>query len=214
MFVTYVGVRYCLVYGDYVFLTNLITKLLKITDMVQNIKSKEEVIEQLQHSYQELINWYQQQADDRFTFSPQPDKWTAGQHADHLLKSTRPVNKALRMPRLMLKTMFGTNNREERSYPELLSKYETALQNQAPGFQPPSRFKPEDLSPSQKAKTLQDLQTEVDKLSEALHKWKEPALGKYILPHPLISKLTMREMMYFTIFHTKHHHQTLIDHYA
>ena len=181
--------------------------------MVQNIQSKEEVIEQLQHSYQQLINWYEQQADDRFTFRPQPDKWTAGQHADHLLKSTRPINKSLRMPRLMLKTMFGTNNREERSYSALLDKYNKALLNQPANTAPPSRFQPVDLPLSQKSATLQELQTEVDKLSKALHKWKEPALSKYILPHPLIGKLTMREMAFFTIFHTIHHHRILMERY-
>lgn len=30
-------------------------------------------------------------------------------------------------------------------------------------------------------------------------------LDKYILPHPLLGKLTIREMMYFTIYHVEHH---------
>ena len=181
--------------------------------MIKSIQSKAEIIEQLQQSYEQLIGWYRQQADDRFTFSPQANKWTAGQHADHLLKSTRPINKSMRMPRLMLKTMFGINNREERSYAALFEKYETALQNQAPGFQPPSRFQPTDLTSDQKQNTLQDLQSEVDQLSETVSKWKEAALSKYILPHPLIGKLTLREMMFFTIFHTQHHHRVLMERY-
>jgi hypothetical protein len=27
------------------------------------------------------------------------------------------------------------------------------------------------------------------------------------LPHPLLGKLTLREMIYFTIYHVQHHHK-------
>jgi len=33
----------------------------------------------------------------------------------------------------------------------------------------------------------------------------EEDLDKLILPHPLLGKLTLREMMYFTIYHVQHH---------
>ncbi|NBX80802.1 MAG: DinB family protein, partial [Flavobacteriales bacterium] len=33
----------------------------------------------------------------------------------------------------------------------------------------------------------------------------EDDLDKYVLPHPLLGKLTLREMLCFTIYHVKHH---------
>ena len=33
----------------------------------------------------------------------------------------------------------------------------------------------------------------------------EHKLDRCILPHPLLGKLTLREMIYFTIYHMEHH---------
>ena len=34
-------------------------------------------------------------------------------------------------------------------------------------------------------------------------------LDKYVLPHPLLGKVTLREMLYFTIHHNEHHLELL-----
>jgi len=46
-----------------------------------------------------------------------------------------------------------------------------------------------------------------DKLCRKTMKHSEAALDKYILPHPLLGKLTLREMLYFTAYHVAHHKQ-------
>jgi hypothetical protein len=35
--------------------------------------------------------------------------------------------------------------------------------------------------------------------------WSEKNLDAYLLPHPLLGKITVREMLFFTTFHTDHH---------
>jgi len=46
------------------------------------------------------------------------------------------------------------------------------------------------------------------KMSRALQKkWKEPQPDAYIAPHPLLGKITLRELVYFTIYHTGHHQE-------
>jgi hypothetical protein len=42
-------------------------------------------------------------------------------------------------------------------------------------------------------------------LTNQLAQWREPALDRYRLPHPLIGLLTVREMLAFTVYHTAHH---------
>jgi len=50
----------------------------------------------------------------------------------------------------------------------------------------------------------------VNRLCARVRKYNEQQLDSYILPHPLIGKLTLREMLYFTLYHAEHHHkQTL-----
>jgi len=36
-------------------------------------------------------------------------------------------------------------------------------------------------------------------------KWNESELDGYLLPHPLIGKLTIREMLFFTMYHNLRH---------
>jgi hypothetical protein len=42
-------------------------------------------------------------------------------------------------------------------------------------------------------------------LVAGLGRWSEPALDRHLLPHPLLGKLTVREMLFFTLYHNVHH---------
>ena len=39
----------------------------------------------------------------------------------------------------------------------------------------------------------------------AIGSWREQDLDRYVLPHPLLGKLTLREMLFFTLYHNYHH---------
>lgn len=43
------------------------------------------------------------------------------------------------------------------------------------------------------------------RLCASLDSFTEKELDQYVLPHPLLGKLTLREMMFFTIYHVQHH---------
>jgi hypothetical protein len=40
-----------------------------------------------------------------------------------------------------------------------------------------------------------------------LKKFSEDDLDSIRLPHPLLGKLTVREMLYFAVYHVGHHHR-------
>ena len=50
-----------------------------------------------------------------------------------------------------------------------------------------------------------DRGTIIEDITTLLDKWSEQQLDKIIAPHPLLGKLTFREILYFTIYHAKHH---------
>ncbi|MBN8578769.1 MAG: DinB family protein [Cytophagales bacterium] len=52
-----------------------------------------------------------------------------------------------------------------------------------------------------------NLTNEVTKLASKLNRFSEAELDLYILPHPLLGKLTLREMIYFTCYHVQHHQE-------
>jgi hypothetical protein len=43
------------------------------------------------------------------------------------------------------------------------------------------------------------------RLRQAVEKWNERRLDRVALPHPLLGKLTAREMLFFTLYHNQHH---------
>ena len=38
-----------------------------------------------------------------------------------------------------------------------------------------------------------------------VERWSERAMDRYRLPHPLLGQLTVREMLFFTLYHNVHH---------
>lgn len=46
-------------------------------------------------------------------------------------------------------------------------------------------------------------------LWSAIDVWRDADLDRYLLPHPLLGKLTLREMLFFTLYHNYHHVQSV-----
>ena len=46
----------------------------------------------------------------------------------------------------------------------------------------------------------------VARMCTRAQRWSDADLDSVLLPHPLLGKVTVREMLYFTIHHVQHHH--------
>ncbi len=55
---------------------------------------------------------------------------------------------------------------------------------------------------------------EMQRLNVAIGKWNDRNPDRTLLPHPLLGKLTVREMLYFTIYHVEHHLNILRERYS
>jgi len=171
-----------------------------------NIRTKEEILNALIEVFDRTSQYCLDQDDDLFEKPIRAGKWSTAQNIDHLSSSTFPIAKAMAMPKLAMKMTFGTNNRDEKSIDELFEKYKKGL---ASGIKAPAQFEPPLISNDQKKETLSKFIYAKEKLIKVSEKWNEKSLSKYIIPHPAIGKLTIREMLFFTIFHTEHHLNTI-----
>ncbi len=106
------------------------------------------------------------------------------------------------MPPFLLKLIFGKANRPSRTYDELVEKYQSKL---AAGGKSTARFLPADVKFEKREKLINKLHDVLDSLIRQVDTFSEEELDKLILPHPLLGKLTFREMLYFTIYHVGHH---------
>ncbi|GAB5552083.1 MAG: hypothetical protein Sapg2KO_16740 [Saprospiraceae bacterium] len=177
-----------------------------------SIQDKPSIQEGLKAQYHTLLGWLRANPDEQFSAIRYPDKWTVGQHAYHLIQSTEPLNQALALPKMALRGLFGKKNeRPERSYPELVQYYQSKLSK---GGRAPSKYEPPIITNTQKPVILNQLSNELEKLEKNLTKWEEDQMSIYLLPHPLMGKLTIREMLFFTVYHTGHHHRILAEKYS
>lgn len=142
--------------------------------------------------------------EEDFVYSLNGEKWSAGQQIDHLCLSVKPLNRALSAPGFTLKAMFGKSDHPSMSYDELVARYQGEL---AAGGTASAPFRPEEIPFSRKDELVTTLKELVSKLCSKIEKCDENELDVLVLPHPLLGKLTFREMFYFTIYHAEHHHQ-------
>lgn len=162
----------------------------------------------LSERHQAFTNFVDGLSREQFLAS-KPGKWTAGQQLEHILLAVKPVRLAFSLPKFLLKLIWGTSNRKGRTYEELVKRYAQKLEG---GGKASGRFVPKAV-PFEKGKGVSlALQQEVASLCTKIDRFTEEELEQYILPHPLLGKLTLREMLYFTIHHVEHH-QTLTKRY-
>jgi hypothetical protein len=163
--------------------------------------TREQIAALLQTNHAEFIHQLQDLNDIDFIYAPE-GKWSAAQQLDHIVKSVSPVNMALGFPKFILQWKFGAANRASKTYEELVEKYNHKLLE---GGKASGRFVPAVVRAAEKEKLLSRLNKVVSGLCNKTGNQSEEALDKYILPHPLLGKLTLREMLYFTAYHVEHH---------
>ncbi|MDT0608085.1 DinB family protein [Croceitalea rosinachiae] len=137
-------------------------------------------------------------------------KWTAGQQLEHILKSTKPVARAFEIPKSVLKDKFGLASKPSRDYKKIVADYlETLRQN--PDYKLEERFSPEEVDLEQKNEKLKALKEVIEKLTVGIENFTEPELDIYILPHPVMGKFTLREVLYFVAYHVTHHDKQILQ---
>ncbi|MBC7876682.1 MAG: DinB family protein [Anaerolineales bacterium] len=169
------------------------------------VKTKETIINEIKSSNQRAIEWFNTIPVDQF-FIRNGEVWSASDNVDHLIKAVKPIALALKMPRFGLQTMFGKAEHPSRTYDEICKTYADEISK---GAQASGRFLPNQESPvqpeQQKKELLDQLVKANNSLLSALEKWQDLELDEYQLPHPIVGKLTIREMLFFSIYHTLRH---------
>lgn len=135
-------------------------------------------------------------------------KWTAGQQLDHILKSVVPVAKAFHSPLEVLESKFGLSEKPSRSYPQLVDDYLLVLQK-LKDFVLPERFVPHPISAENKSTKLEELNRTISLLNKGLQHFEEETLDTHSIFHPAMGKLSLREILYFTIYHVNHHEKQI-----
>lgn len=129
-----------------------------------------------------------------------PERWSAAQHLDHLIRSHRVLALVLSMPR----DRFGWGQRtppDSRSAAELQAAYLEALRG---GVKASGRFLPDPQGTQ--AELVQTYRDSVALLEHHLTAYcTDTELHGATLPHPALGEVTLAEMLHFTLYHDLHH---------
>ena len=144
---------------------------------------------------------------DKNNYDHSPDgKWTSGQHLEHLILAVKALNQAMKIPKIFFPMIWGRMKREGRDYDMLVKRYQEKLQ---PVADRPNPFPGEVFPFEQREERVGTYRREWDKLQLHLKRLSDRQLDSLVLPHPLLGKLSLREMMCFMIYHNEHHLQIL-----
>lgn len=168
--------------------------------------NRTQLAELLEQKHSVFINELRHLSDTDFT-SSLSGKWSAGQQLEHIVRSAGPVNLVFSFPKFLVTLIFGKANRPSRTYEGLVEKYQSKL---ALGGKAPSQFIPKPVSVNQRDPLIKKLEHIVQSLTKRAEKYTEDQLDKLLIPHPLLGKLTFREMLYFTAYHVEHHHKQVV----
>jgi hypothetical protein len=163
--------------------------------------TKQEISSCLLESSRSFLTCIDNMGADRFFAPAGKSKWSPAQHLDHLTRSTGAVKYALSIPRFVLQ-LFGKPNRPGRTYDELKKRY---LEKLGSGGTASGRYIPAGSEKIDRNKARSKYQKKSEKLLLRVSAMHENELDQYLLPHPLLGKITLREMLFFTIYHTYHH---------
>jgi DinB superfamily len=165
---------------------------------------KQEITAALVVEYTAVYTFFSEINDDHFFAAPE-GVWSPAENLLHLIQSVSPVIMALNLPKTALRLRFGKAKQASRPLAQVRDRYvNVAL---AGGGRAGGAFLPQvtEHSLAEKERILAKWQEKGKRLNNALVKWSDKALDSYVLPHPLLGKMTVREILFFTLYHNMHH---------
>ena len=156
---------------------------------------------------QQEINESMAAFSDEAFFEPQGEHWAPSGHMRHLAKCIRPLAQAMKLPKMALRLRFGKSKKGSRSFEEVREHYQSALKSgeaQAGGYGPSSKVS--DLPPNEwRAQIMRHFDEASEQLDGAFDSWSDRQLDSIQVEHPILGAMTVREMLYFTLYHNAHH---------
>jgi len=166
--------------------------------------NKPELSKRLIQEHQSFIDFISSLSNEDLLRS-HDNKWNPAQQLQHVYLSLRAIQLGIALPKFIPTILFGKSKKGSRTYESLVEAYQLKLKN---GGKSPSFYEPK-KSVRDFGKLKIDLIHLVNVISNQLSHFQENDLDSFLLPHPLLGKLTARELIFFAIYHVGHHQKQI-----
>lgn len=164
-----------------------------------------EIIAALHEVHRESVSYWATFSDTDF-FAPIGTAWSPAENVRHLSKSIRAVTQGVRLPPFLVRVIFGTTDAPARDYETTRTRYlERLAKGATAGRFAPSARPPAADAAAERRRIMRAHAASVGALVARIAKWSEASMDRHVLPHPLLGKLSVREMMFFMVYHNTHH---------
>lgn len=162
---------------------------------------KEIVIDKICENHSSFTNYLSNLTKEEFEFSINK-KWSACQQLEHIVLCIKPLVHFFSMDKTFIERNFGRTGRQNSSYEVIFCDY---LEKLNQGGKAPGRYEPETTSINKRNSLIETLTTLIKELAFKIESFSEQELDSLQIPHPLLGNLTLKEMLYNTIYHVDHH---------
>ena len=161
---------------------------------------------------QNLVHYFTETClsiEDDIFFTKTKGKWSVAENIQHLILSANTTLLAFQLPKTLIRWIGGIPTHASRSYEEVHTLYNKKLDE---GAKASARYIPKPLHiKKDKSYILNKWNTVNSRFIFVLNKKNtEQELDRYLITHPLLGPITLREICYFTLFHTSHHLNSII----
>ena len=167
--------------------------------------SKSALLTQLDILIEQYRTVIQTTPSDKIILQPN-GKWSIAQNIDHINKSNWLTTVGYKTPHVLLKIIFGKPTVSSRPTEDIIHTYQSKLKS---GAKSPKLLEAGKSKPVDKNALLTHFDNQIASLKKSIATWSETDLEAYLLPHPILGKLTGKEMLSFTVYHMFHHMNTI-----
>lgn len=168
--------------------------------------NKFQILNHAEETIADIIELCRQMDDQLFFYKS--EQWSSAENLEHLSLTFHRSWFGIVAPKFLLRWKFGKPDRSSLHYEELEDEYYKKMDA---GFEAQERFIPVvKEEKGAKEKLIARFEQVTKKyLDQVRYYWEDENMDNYQLPHPALGMITVRELLYFNLFHTTHHYKTI-----
>lgn len=172
-------------------------------ELIKNINMKNELIKDLKEVHSTL--WTEALK------SPNPlisvnEKWSVYQNIDHINIGLLRVGNFLSLSKSSIENQYGLSNKKPLQFEDFMQEISKVFSKKIIASAP---FIPSSEPDGTIEELIEQGKKILDSLITSLDNWSEIELDSYNCPHPVLGKISVREILYFTIYHASHHKEKI-----